>query len=157
MALAYGRVFSAPALALVLQSGGIVRIRKVPGLCHICSKILDVIHLHELDDDERQEWNGYAHECVLRVQWFAVVGDDTKLFAKGSWDVGLYHRSKGGENRLLGAAKLLAVNAAERQAHGSVAVQHHGLVRVPAARPPRPPRRAGRSIPRRSGGGCERG
>ena len=48
MAARHGRLFSAPQLQMALQTGGDVRIKKVPGLCSLC-RVVDVLPLAELD------------------------------------------------------------------------------------------------------------
>ena len=94
MAARYGRLFSAPQLQMALQTGGDVRIKKVPGLCSLC-RVVDVLPLAELDAGTKAEWAGYAYEHILKVQWYGLVGDDTDLFLQGQWSVGQYHRCKG--------------------------------------------------------------
>ena len=94
MAARYGRLFSAPQLQMALQSGGDVRIKKVPGRCSLC-RVVDVVLLSTLSDDERDEWAGYAYEHILKAQWYGLVGDDTHLFERGQWPLGKYYRCKG--------------------------------------------------------------
>ena len=91
-----GRLFHAPRLRRALQTGEVVRIHRERGRNFVC-KIIDVLPLAELDDEQRSAWlrEKTASQCVVMVQWFGIVGDETKLYPTPRWSAGEYHRCKG--------------------------------------------------------------
>ena len=70
-----GRLFHAPRLRRALQTGEVVRIHRERGRNFVC-KIIDVLPLAELDDEQRSAWlrEKTASQCVVMVQWFGIVG-----------------------------------------------------------------------------------
>ena len=81
-----GRLFHAPRLRRALQTGEVVRIHRERGRNFVC-KIIDVLPLAELDEEQRSAWlrEKTASQCVVMVQWFELVGDETKLYPRESW------------------------------------------------------------------------